>query len=371
MGRCRGARPLVLVALLLSCSVVSAAAPSLCDFRAPITDISHLFMILDYSYLNLPETPHVDVSSGRFSFTFSHIHDEPDRALNVGSTTELSLDHLRLEGMIGSAYMTTRYYVPEIDSVYGFAEVRADHTTSAAAPGLELRLGAGYGRLTDVTPLARAMHIEDSLIEDMILAAPLSDAALQEIAELIGRESEFEGIGELVSHIANVIQSEARVTLSARSLVAVAEEVRSDDVSQQCGWTAQLGLGYELLLRFGAIRQPLLTVSADIVRPLSLESQVAAHADFSRPILLSDANALSASVLFTRQLGTATRLVAEYALQRVRRSEEQVSSAETIEAQLLFDLGAIDLTASGSLSRGTGATGWVESIVIAVRLDLL
>ncbi len=368
--RCRAPWAIVVFALVVS-AVAPAATVSLCDFRTPTTDVTHLFLTMDYTYLNLPDTAHVDVSSGRFSFTFSHIHDEADRALNVGSTSEFSFDHLQLDRTLGDAYLTTRFYFPREESLYVFAEVKADYTSAASLPGLELRLGSGYGRLTDVTPLAKAMRVEESLIGDLVLPSPLPDDALQEIAQLIGREPEFSGIGELVSRIEGIIEAETSVTLNARSLLAIAERIRSTDVSRQCGWATQLGFGYELLRRFGDSRQLLLTLSTDLVRPLSLESQVEVHGDASRALFIPEASALSTSMLFSRRLSEAARLVAEYALQRVQLPGREPSVGETIELQLMLDLGPIDLTASGSLNRGTGMTGWVESLVVAVRVDLL
>jgi len=357
----------LLVALLMS---LPAGAIGLCDFQIPTTDVTRLFLTFDYTYLDLPDTSFIDVSSGRFSFSFSHIHDEPDRALSVGSTTVFSIDHLRLDGILGDINLTTRHYVLAEEPVYVFAEVKGDYTSASGRPGLELRIGSGYGRLTDVTALVRAVRIDERLREDLVISAPLSDPALQEIARLIGRETEFTGIAELVSRIEDVVVSETGAVLSTRSLLTIAEQIRATEVSQQCGWATQLGLGYELLRRFGESRQLLLTLSSDLVRPISLESHIEAHADLSRP-LFEAASAFSFSVRYGHRLSETTRLVAEYALQGVRHAGQDPVLGETIEAEILFDLGPVSLTVSGSLSRGTGMAGWVESVVIAARVDLI
>jgi len=369
--RRRTARTISAFALLLSAMTVPTAALSLCDFRIPTTDLTHLFLTMNYAYLNEPDTSTIDVSYGRFSFTFSHIHAEPDRALNVGSTSEFTIEHLRLDGILGEVNLTSRFYVSDEDALYVFGEVKGDYSSASGRPGLELRIGAGFGRLTDVTPLVRAVRIGQMLNDDLVLSGPLSDDALQEIAQLIGQEAEFPGLGELVSRIESIIETEAAVTLNARSLLAIAEQIRSTEVSQQCGWATQLGLGYEILRRFGDSRQLLLTLSTNIARPLSLESQIEIHGDVSRPLFVPSASALSASILYGRRLSDATRLVAEYALQRVQRPGQEPVVGETIEARILFDLGPISVTASGSLSRGTGMSGWVESIAISTRVDLL
>jgi hypothetical protein len=358
--------------VLASFAVVwPSQAVSLCDFRSPTTDLTNLFLTMNFAYLDLPDTPQVDVSSGRISFSFSHIHDEPARSFSAGSTSEVSFDHLHLSRLFGDAYLTTRSYNSSEAPIYFFAEVKADYTSAAAQSGLELRLGSGYGRLTDVSPLARALRIEGVLTDDLLLPSPLSEDALQTIGQLIARESEFSGISELVSLIADVIEAEANVLLSARSLLAIAEQIRATTVSQQCGWATQIGLGYELVRRFGSSRLVLLTLSTDMARPLSLASQVGVHADFSYPLFASDASALSASAIYSRRLSDNTRLVAEASLQRVQKIGESPIVGENLEVQLLFDLGRMDITATASLARGTGMAGWIESLTIAASIDLL
>jgi len=360
------------VAIVLLGVSVSAYAVELCSFRSPLTDLTTFFMTFNYSYMDLPDTPHVDLSSGRFSASFSRTHDEQDFALSSGATAELSFDHLQLERVLGDAYLSTRFYLADANPLYMFAEVKAGFANAATQSGLELRLGTGLGRLTDVSPLARAIRIESTLLDALVLSQPLSDSSLQTMGQLIGREIEFSGIGALVSEIESVIELDASTTLSTRALLSIAEEIRSDVVSQQCGWIAQLGIGYELLRRFGGTRKLLLSLSTDMARPLGLTSQVKIHADISYPLFVdSIAYALSASAQYSRRLSEATRLVAEYALQRVRQITRSAVSGENVEVQLLFALGRVDLTMSGALSRGTGSAGWTELISIAARVDLL
>lgn len=330
-------------------------------------------MTLNYSYTDLPDTPHVDVSSGRFSSSFAHTHDEPDFALSASGSAEASLDHLRLDGVWGDAAVSSRFYVPEADPTFTFAELKADYSDAHAQSGVEFRLGAGVGRLTDVSPLARAIRIESELLDALVLASPLSDNALRAIGTLIAQEAEFSGIGALVAEIQSVLLEEAGVVLDARALLTIAEQIRTEVVSQQCGWITQCGVGYELVRRFSGTRMLIVSLSSDMSRPLSLSSQVGLHADISSPLRvpMSGAYALTASAQYSRRLSETTRLVAEYALQRLQPMAGNVTTGETLEVQLLFDLGRVDLTLSGALNRGTGSAGWSEQAAAAIRVDLL
>jgi len=352
---------------------VLASSIDLCTFRSPQTDLTTLFMTFNYSYVDLPDTPHVDVSSGRVSASFVHTHDEPDFALSVSGNAEASLDHFRFDSVWGDGSISSRFYVPEAEPAFAFAELTGNYADAAAQPGMEFRMGAGYGRLTDVSPLARAVRIETALLDAFVLTDPLSDEALRAIGTLIAQEAEFSGIGELVSEIESVIIKESGEVLNTRALLSIAEQIRTEVVSQQCGWITQFGIGYELVRRFGGTRMLLLSLSSDMSRPLSLTSQIGVHADISSPLMMSTsgAYALTASTAYSRRLSETTRWVAEYALQRLRQTTGITTTGETLEIQLLFDLGRVDLTVSGALSRGTGSAGWTEQIAASVRVDLL
>lgn len=359
--------------LFLLCGSGQTLAIGLCSYRSPLTDLTTFFMTFNYSYMNLPDTPHVDLSSGRFSASFARTHDETSFALSAAATAELSFDHLLLERVLGDAHLSSRFYLRDADPLYMFAEVKADYSDASVQSGLELRLGAGLGRLTDVTPLARAVRVETALLDALTLSHPMTDAALQTIGQLIGREAEFAGIGALVAEIESVIEKDTGALLSTRALLSVAEQIRSEIALQQCGWIAQLGVGYELLRRFGGTRKLLMSLSTDLARPLSLTSQVKAHADVSIPLFVQGtiAYAMSTSAQYSRRLGEATHLVAEYTSQHVRQITKAAVSGENIEIQLLFDLGRVDLTLSGTLSRGTGSSGWTERVTASARVDLL
>ena len=345
--------------------------PNLCDYRTPETDLSSLFLTFFYNYFNAPETPIADVSSGRFAFTFSRVLDSPDLGISIGSTNEFTLSRLELTRAIGDAFATARYYLDSDAPLFVFGETQATYASAQAVPGLELRLGGGYGRLTDVTPLAKAIRIGQVLLDDQAIDEALPEEILLQAAALIGQESEYRSVGDAVAAIAPVIEEASGVPLSARSLLSIAEEIVRTGDERQCGWAVQAGFGYEVTRRFGETRNLLLTLSSNLARPLDLGAQLVARFDISGPLRLASANASSISMAYTRQLTPATLLVAEYAAQRFKKFDQPATSSETIKIQLVFELGKLDLSANLSLTRGTPLRAWAESLVVSARVDLI
>jgi len=359
------------IALLVSS--VAVMAIDLCAFRSPETDLTSFFMTLNYSYVDLPTTPDVDVNFGRTSLSLAHSHDDPDFAFSVGVDAEISVDRFRIDRILGDAFLSSRAYLTDAAPLFLSAELKADTGDAFEQSGMEFRLGAGYGRMSDVSPLARAINIERALLDALVLSGPLSDDALVSVGSLIGREGEFQGIGALVAEIQSVIVLESAAVLDTRALLAIAEQIRSDVASQQCGWITRFGFGYELLPRFGGKRMPLLSLSTDLARPLGLLSQVGVHADVSAPITLpmSGAYALTTSAEYRRRLSESVQLLAEYTLQRRSQPGSPATSGESLEGQVLLDLGRVDLTVSGVLNRSTGTPGWTEQVSVSIRVDLL
>ena len=350
---------------------VLAQVSDLCAYRTPETDLSRLFLTFFYNYFNAPETPTVDVSSGRFAFTFSRVHDSPDLGVSIGSTNEFTLSRLRPTRAVGDAFATARYYLDAQEPLFVFGETQATYASAQSIPGLEVRVGGGYGRLTDVTPLAKAIRIGRGLLEDQAIDESLPEQVLFEVAALIGQEEEYRSIGDAVAAIAAVIEQASGFPLSARSLLAIAEEIVRTGDERQCGWAVQAGFGYEVTRRFGETRNLLLTLSSNLARPLNLGAQLVARIDISGPLRLASANAASISMAYTRQLTASTLLVAEYAAQRFKKFDQPATSSETIKLQFVFELGKLDLSANLSLTRGTPLRAWAESLVVSARVDLI
>jgi len=349
----------------------SVAGVGLCDYRAPTTDLSHVNLALYYDYLDTPEAGSADVSIGRLTLGLGRIHDEPDLGYSLGSANEFLFTRLRLTELSGDSFLTARSYPRTGEPAYVFGELRATYSTERLAPSAQLRAGIGYGRLTDVTPLAKALRIEETLREDRTIDAGLPDGVLLDIASVIGREREYGTLAAWVGAVESLIEGAAGVALNARALLAIVEEIVADGAEMHCGWTVRFGIARELLRRVDAEREILFSLSTDVARSLNLDSQVEAYADLSGPIERAKATAASFGFSYSRRLSTAASVVAEYALKRFETDASVVTTSEAFDVRLLVEIGRLDLSADLSLSRGAPELQWSERLLVSARVDLI
>lgn len=84
-----------------------------------------------------------------------------------------------------------RKYVWPKKDWFGFSRIRATHGTGYNQIASDLTTGGGYGRYINATALAKAVRIEEHLINDNVITEYLPKETMIEIANIIEREDEY------------------------------------------------------------------------------------------------------------------------------------------------------------------------------------
>ncbi len=360
-------RKLVAVGILcIGMTGTSIASVSLCDYRAPTTDLTGLILSFYYNYLNEPTADRPEVSLGQLSLAFSRTQDASRFGVSIESSNAVALDHLELTNASGKTSATVRAYVSEADPLFGYAETRVAYGLSDTQ--VQMRLGGGYGRIVDVTPMVRALRIEQVLIEYQ-LGAGLPDSTLFEIADTISREAEYPTLGELIAEIQQSIEMEIGRTVPVQVLLQIAEKVVGSEPEKQCGGTAQVGFGASI--DRGFVRSSAITASLRFARALGLSSQLRASVDLSFPLAEQQLRRFATSLRYDRRVSDIATFAAEYSAQWTVSPERAISIGEDLRADLVLDVGKLTVTVRAGLTRGTPARQWTESVLITASLDLV
>ena len=361
------------VAVCLSILVVSLSAwgLSVCEYSSPETSLVDARMSFGYRYYDDANTVGVDVNSGRLAADYDQLYDSPDYGFTISGSAELALDAFMPTGWLGQGGATFRYYPLEDSLFFAFGGLQASMATGQLRPGVEVRLGGGIGRFSDVTPLAKAMSISRELLSLGAIEAPLSDGVLMAIAVIIGREIEYETIKELVADIEPAIEADAGVELDARATLTIEEIVQMLGDDTQCGWALQLGVGYELVDPFGNPQNLVVAGSADAAFAFGPDDQMKFHASYSGPFDIMNENTLSANVSYEVALGADSDIIANYALQRVKPAGGTANTSHAASLAFGFDLGGADILLQLSLTRGAADPGWSFDLSVTAAMDLL
>jgi len=362
---------LAVVGLLVIAATMSALAVSLCDYQKPITALTNARMSFAYRYYNDAATPTIDVNSGRIGIDYDQLFASPNYGFTLGGSLELTLDEFVPSGTLGQGSATFRFYPFQEGLVFGYGGLEASLATGQPRPGVDVRVGLGLGRFSDVTPLAKAVLIEEELLEAEAIFDLLGDDVLLGVASVIGRKTEYETTAEMVADIESLIEAVAHVELDAVALLAIEDTILATEPKRKCGWAVQAGIGYELIDPFGGAQNFVIVASADAAFVTSPEDQFLLHASFSGPVDFMEENTLSATLSYEYEISETSTLLADYAFQRVKPLGLTASASHAASVQLGFDIEGVDIGLQITLTLEPGDPGWSIDVSLSAVVDLL
>ncbi len=343
---------------------------SLCDYRSPQTSLSDLKLTLSYHYFDDPATAGVEINSGRIALNYSRLYDSPDFGFTLTGAGSLDLNDFAIAAGLGQGTGTFRYYLSDEAPIFGFGGADASYTLGQAEPAVNVSVGLGYGRFTDVTPLAKAVKIQNDLLASGAISDSLSDETLMAIAAEIGKKAEYATTKDLVAAIEQIIEKATGGTLDARAILTIEDDVLATGDEVSCGWAVQAGLGYELIDPTGGTQDLLLTISGDAAFAVKPGSQFALHVNLHGPFDIAAENTLTVNASWNYPLKDDVDLLMSYQLQRVQQGGTATDS-QSATFSVAFNVGGADVSLQVGFSKAAGAAGWSKDITISAGMDLL
>ncbi|MGB1008571.1 MAG: hypothetical protein ACPGVP_02550, partial [Thiolinea sp.] len=227
---------------------------------------------------------------------FDRTLSSADRDLNVRGDLNGSVSRAGTSGADSESSYTAglsatydKYFVPGSNGAFWFgsASLRAndafdDLETTASA-------GVGYGRVTNVTPMAKTIRVMDELVHRGILNAKPAKSVYQQVAGIVAKESEYASRHgsdyelKWLGDIETAIKSGGGVAnLGAAGVLKIRDVLVDENISlRRYGWKVRAGLGYVGTNFDGLTDKPLLTAGAEYHQPLSNQTQLSNEATFN------------------------------------------------------------------------------------------
>lgn len=150
-------------------------------------------------------------------------------------------------------------------------------------PFTKATVGLGYGRVVNVTPMARSIRIIEALRENGFLKSDVSNAVYRNVAQVIDKEGEYRskhGAADYeqywVQDIQSAIESSGMVNgkLNARAILKSYDVLTQERIStRKNGWLLRAGVGAVLTDYDGENGKPALELGAEYHRPISNQTQ--------------------------------------------------------------------------------------------------
>ncbi len=330
---------------------------------------------------------------------YDRVVSSPDRDLTLKLNTDGSIKRAGTEG----ANSTDSYNVDTSVTVdnyftsgskggfwYGSARVQADD----AFEDLQTKLsgGLGYGRVTNVTPMAKAIRLVDELRKRGSIASAPSKAAYNQIAKIISRENEYKSKHgarakyyqqHWVGDIEKVLKTSGVTgSLDAAGILGARDVLLDERIStRKYGWKVRAGLAYVGTNFEGLKDNPGVELGGEYHKPLSNETQFSNVATLLTTFDDKASYSLDNNMSLTHELDDRLDWENSWSLNYNHSATDSDDvTTNTLTSQLIYELGnSLDLTlaakvknsdGNNTLSTGERADGTDHSVNFGVRYRL-
>ena len=280
----------------------TSQAVSLYDYDQPTSAYEDAYVSgqFDMNSGNQGQTSHNLDAYGNYQRVFS----SPNRDVKVSADGQYHSnkgsnkgDNTKEDYLGNGAVSVNNYFQPNSRGAFWYGDAAVGVKKAADDTYVKAGVGVGYGRVVNVTPMARSIRLVDALQQKGILNADLTTAEYNQVAHVIARESEYRSRYGSVDYnqywIAD-IERALNKTGKVRGLGAVGI-LKTNDVlmretisSRKIGWLVKAGISEIIRDYDGESTKPALDAAAEYYVPLSNQTQFSNEANLSTTLQNND-----------------------------------------------------------------------------------
>ena len=288
-----------LIALTVGSALMAIAttsqAVSLYDYDQPTSAYEDAYVSgqFDMNSGNQERTSHNLDLYGNYQRVFS----SPNRDVKVSadgayhSNKSAKQGESTQEDYIGNAAVSVNnYFQPNSRGAFWYGDAATSVKKGAEDPYIKAGVGVGYGRIINVTPMARSIRLVEALHQKGLLSADLSTAEYNQVAHVIARESEYRSrhggndyTQYWIADIERVLNKTGKVRALGAAGILKANDVlmRETISSRKIGWLVKAGISEVIRDYDGESAKPALDAAAEYYVPLSNQTQFSNEANLS------------------------------------------------------------------------------------------
>ena len=277
------------------------------------------------------------------------------------------------------------YFKENSKGAFWFGKAAVGTSSESDDLDTSLGIGLGYGRVVNVTPMAKAIRLVDALKYRGSITQKPSKAAYNEIAHIVSKEAEYAskyGRKDYQKYwIADIEKALKGAGVLSGNLNAVgvleARQVLVDEriSTRKHGWKVRAGLNYVGSNFSGIKNKPGLELGAEYHRPLSNRTQFSNEATLST---IFDSNASDAykfrnNMTLTHEVADRIDWENSWALDYDKIDGGKDVTTNTLSSTFLYELtNSLDYSVTAKVTNTDGTTndGTDKSINMGLRYRL-
>jgi hypothetical protein len=336
---------LALGVLILLAATAAAQDVSITDYRVPVSSAKSLNASLFYNYATKGDTTIAEV--GTVGLVYKHFYSSLPFSWRIdvsGTGTKLEDD---TSHNVDLATFVNRYLSDDSD-FFGYAGATASHVEGYKQIDSRGSVGVGYGRFIAATAFAKAIRIDQFLLEERVITGHLSKADLIRLGNIIEREGEFkEEHGSAYrpywyQAMEDVFEESGRLRgdrLGAMGILRMDEVLFLEVVHDRYyGWDVRAGVGHEITTFDESDPEGSVEAGFSFAYPMGLTSQINHRTDYSTPFEnAGEAYGVTSVTDYIYELSNRIDFIASYRLQFDKASADvDAIDGHSIRAGFIF-----------------------------------
>lgn len=337
----------ILIALMVVGTGISVDAQpvSVCDYTPPTNQLTQLTLSGEYNQF---EDRYLDdrnnVNSGNIMLDGLAWSQRENWSYNLDGQVDLRIspEGVELDSALSSDGQA-RYFLQ--GDTFAFGGV-----TSSGLPGSGITVsglaGAGIGQFRNVTPMAKAIRIAQTLQAQEILDEFPAEETMNKLAQVIGSTRSM-NTAEMLREIESLFETSFDV-----DAVLALQSVINADLTRFCGWNATAGLGYPLVNPDDE-DNPFVRAQVNYALPLDPEGRMLVRAEGQAPLPFEGGYNVNASADYYRTLSPTSTLTATYQYTLVQEPTGNNYTTHTVNLTLSGQVQpSLNVTANAQASVG-------------------
>lgn len=364
-----------LILVFLFTAFAAAQDVSITDYTVPVSTAKSLLLNMDYNYASVGDSTVSNIGSGRLIYKQFYSSLPFAWSINFdGSVSKLN------EATSHSMYLTTtfRKYLSDESNFFGFGGLSASHNRGYKQLQSRVSAGTGYGRYIAATAFAKAIRIDNFLLDEGVITGHLDKETLIQLGHIIELEQEYKDKygatyePKWYEDMEEVIKKSGKLkgeTLGAMGILRIKEVLFYETIHDRFyGWDIRFGVGYDLTTSDKSSTDASAVSGFSFAYPISLGTQINHGTEYSSNFgNFGKEYELVSYIDYIYELSNRIDFLCGYKFHSIKPSADvDAFKSHALRASFIFYIeNKINLVLNGQMDK-TGDLDWNRSITVTL-----